>query len=116
MIKIDDEYYYIDLDALSTQLEKDDTLKEGTITETDTVTQYDADDVQISKEVTVSSRHKPKEVDAFKYQLIAQMIEILLHTELEFSQSKMKASISQAPANYIVAFNTLLKLNVLKKI
>jgi hypothetical protein len=116
MIKIDGEYYYMDLDALSECLESDDNLAEGTIKETETTTWYDEQNEMQSKEVKVIDRHKPKEVDGFKFQFLTQMIDLILHTDLEFDESTMKASFSKAPTNYLVAFNTLLKLKILKKL
>lgn len=119
MIKIDKEYYYLDLDAMSDELEKDDSLKAGTMTNTETTVvkagKAGKDEI-LSTTIVTNEIPKPKEVDGFKYELLREMIAIVLNTEMEFDNSKMVSSFNEAPTNFIIAFNTLLKLDILKKI
>lgn len=116
MIKIDKEYYYLDLDAMSDELEKDDSLKAGTMTNTETTVVYGGNNEIESKTIVTNEIPKPKEVDGFKYELLREMIAIVLNVEMEFDNSKMVSSFNEAPTNFIIAFNTLLKLDILKKI
>lgn len=116
MIKIDKEYYYLDLDVMSDELEKDDSLKAGKITNTETTIVKNAEDEIISTTIIITDAHKPKEVDGLKFELLREMIAIVLNTELEYNTSKMVNSFVGAPSNFIIAFNTLLSLKILKKI
>jgi hypothetical protein len=117
MIKVDGDYYFLDLDALSNELEQDGNLAEGTIKETEEITTMDGEGKP--KEITVSviTKHKPKEIDGSKYELLRTMVEILLSVEFEYDEALMKSKdLQTAPMNYAIAFNTLLKLKILKKL
>lgn len=117
MIKVDGEYYYIDLDELSNELGKDDKLAEGVIEESEVIETLDHNGKVIESIVTTTKKHKPKEIDGFKYELLRTMVEILLGTEMEYDEGLMKhKSLDTASANYAMAFNTLLKLKILKKL
>jgi hypothetical protein len=117
MIKVDGEYYYLDLDALSHELEQDGNLAEGTIEEVEEVTTMNGEGKPIEFIKSVVKKHKPKEIDGSKYELLRTMVEILLSVELEYDDALMKPKdLQTAPMNYAIAFNTLLKLKILKKL
>lgn len=117
MIKIDDTYYYVDLEAISEVLEKDESLGAGYVEGEELVEFYDEEGKLTSTQRHSSRQFKPKEIDGNKAGMINAMVEVLLNEPLEFSQSNMKMTpLNQAPSNFILAFNSLLKLNILKKI
>ena len=116
MIKIGDLYYYIDLEAMSKQLELDDD-KSGVIIEKESVYTKDDTGQVLNLVETITEKHKPKEVDGFKYEVIRTMLEIVLSETLEFNQSTMKmVPLEQASSNFIMAFNTLTKLKIIQAI
>lgn len=116
MIIIQDEYYYIDFDAASEAV-SGTSFEEKYLDEVKTTEEFDKQDVLLSRTVETNRTFKPREVDGLKYGLLQEFISVVMNTELEFDDAlKKHINIEQAPANYIIAFNSLLKLNVLKKI
>lgn len=117
MIKVDENYYYLDLDALGNELEKDFNLAEGSIIETEEIVTKDDKQAVVETITTTVSKHKPKEIDGFKYEILRSMIEMLMTIEMEYDDALMKhKKLSEYPPNYALAFNTLLKMKILKKI
>lgn len=116
MIKIDGDYYYIDLVSMDKGFEGDESLKAGIIEDTETTTETNGIGEVISTTTVVRKAHKPKEVDGFKYQTISLMLEIVLNDNIEYSDTTMKLSLDRASSSFAFAFNTLLKLQIIKKI
>jgi hypothetical protein len=119
MIKIGDEFYYLDLDRLSEVLypeNQDEELKEGITIEKDIEYFQDTlDDEKRELKVTERHRDKPREVDGLKYELVRAMLDVLMNVELEYNEvTESPADLEKAPTNFIISFNTLLKLKIIK--
>jgi hypothetical protein len=119
MIRIGEDYYYLDLDKLSEVLypeNQDEALKEGVIIEKDI--EYTKDTMASDrKDIKVTERHrdKPKEVDGLKYELVRAMLDVIMNVELEYDEvTKEPADLEKAPTNFVMSFNTLLKLEIIK--
>ena len=116
MIKIDDEFYYVDFSVITEELEKDEDLGARKQETSEVHEEKDANGKVFGSKTITYFSEKPKEVDGLKYQMISNFLEIVLSEPNEFSEEKMKISLAKCSASFAIAFNTLLKLKVIKTI
>jgi hypothetical protein len=107
--------YIIDLVAMDKLLMFDNGSK--TTTETETVSNFDANGKLISTTVTTKEKEKNKEIDGTKYDMIRVFFEVLLSFNDEFDDSLgFERAISEAPLPFKISFNSLTKEGILKEI
>jgi hypothetical protein len=116
MITVNGESFYIDVDVLDQILNDDETLKAGYTTNTKTVSTYKGDGSVEGTIIEDEKVYKPREVDGFKYELYMNLIQMVLQTPLENEDSQLPMDWESVPQNVLLAFNTLMHKQIIKRI
>jgi hypothetical protein len=117
MILVNNEAYYIDMDVLDEMINGADSLAGGYIEESRTTLQYDENGELLGKTVEENKTYKPREMDGFKYGFYMNLIEIVTSYGIE-NEDKMLPSndVESLPSNILLAFNTLMHKQIIKRI
>lgn len=107
LLKISGENYFIDFANIEKLISSG--FKGGEITDSETVETFE-NGKSISKITTNKTYQKGKEVDAFRYESIREMIDILLTTE---EGEDSLGSLNKTSISFKLAFNTLIEYGVL---
>jgi hypothetical protein len=117
MIKIGEEYYFLDLEKIADIVVNDESLKAGT--KTNITKEYLVNETKINSDIKVTEEiyDKPLEYNQPMYNTISYMIEILNSTAEDDDMSiGFENWLSKKSFGYKLAYNTLIKLEILKKI
>lgn len=116
MIEFGDSIYYIDLTVF------DETVMVKKPTESfiqlDKKYVLDEDGKIIQTEILESVRERPKEIEAVKYDIIREMLMVILDYdggESDDTALGAERALTKTPLSYQIAFNTLLNYGILKE-
>lgn len=115
MFEIEGQIYFINLTAIDKVLNLNNTSNPtgGMVKETDTKEIKGVDGELISSEINVREFYKSKEVDSFRYNMIQNMIEIIMLDGPQDGDDIDEANGgSKDDQAYKIAFNTLLMYGI----
>lgn len=116
MIEFGGVLYYIDLDAFESAISSQKASEEDAVFSTETITKKDGNgDVQYVKKV-VTSGPKVKEVDITKFEIIRNLLDVILDYDDE-SDTSLGAdrALEKTSLSYKLAFNTLFEYGIIKE-
>ena len=114
LISIGGVNYYINFEALDALISNDESLAAKEVSEKEIKTFRDNVGAIISSEEIIRTYQKNKEIDGARYDSMGLMLNILLTTDFELDDALgLNRGLMNAPLNWKIAFNTLLKYNVL---
>lgn len=116
MIVFGDTTYYIDLGALDAAITLNGNNSTDLITTTTTTEEFDKDNVLVSKTLTTESFARGKEIDAAKFDLLRNFIEVIVDygDEIDTSLGSERA-LEKTPLSFQIAFNTLFNYEIIKE-
>lgn len=109
MIKINDDFYYLDLKNLNKEYKgyEDDGF---VVSDTETITYDEGGDIT-HREVNKVNK------TTSNYDTINLMLDIVLNSDYEYGlDDNNRNLIDKAPFNFTIAFNTLIKLKIIVKL
>lgn len=116
MIEFGDKIYHIDFNAVDLLISSEKSLKAQTIVDKEIIETFDMEGDLIGREVITKKYKKPKEIDGSKYDLVKYMIDVVVdNNEAMDSTLGSARELDKMPLSYKIAFNTLLKYNILKE-
>lgn len=116
MIPINGENYYIDVDVLNDILYADSASSDETFEDKRKTENFDENGDSQGYVVDTSSIYKPREVDAFKYEMYMSLIGAVLMAPMEREDGMLPLNFNDATINFTIAFNTLLFKKIIKKL
>lgn len=116
MILSNGEAYYIDVDVLDGIINGDEGLAGGYIEESSTITQTDENGKVYNTTTEVNKSYKPREVDGFKYALYMNLLELVTSHGAENEDKMLPTDMESLPSNILLAFNTLMHKQIIKRI
>ncbi len=122
MIEFGDKYYFFDLKRLDEVVCINPKGKEtGHNQETKEIINYDSEGKKLNSSVTtITTTTRGKEVDTIKYDMVRNFVDVVLDTmlQLEGEDDELLGAnnaLSKKPLAFKMAFNTLVKLQILKE-
>ncbi|NIQ16122.1 MAG: hypothetical protein GTO02_17540 [Candidatus Dadabacteria bacterium] len=117
MIQFGEKTYYIDLEVIDKLVDNDESLAAQNLSELQTVEFYDEKGQLTGKEVTTRTYAKGKEIDASKYGTIMGFVETVMNYDDEIDETLgIERGLNASPLSFKIAFNTLLRYNILKEL
>ena len=116
MIEFGGVLYYIDLDAFEDAISTKKPSEEETVSSTETKTYIEANGKVNSIEKTVATVPKVREVDITKFEIIRNLLDVVLDYDDE-SDTSLGAEIAleKTSLSYKIAFNTLYEYGIIKE-
>lgn len=112
MIKIGDEAFYLDINAIDKVVSSDD-MQSQELTETKTKELKDAKGNLVQTEIITTKYTKGKEIDGSKYDMIRMMVESVLKEDID-DDLGVERGLNNSSIEFKIAFNTLRELGILK--
>ncbi len=115
MIEFGGSIYYIDVEAFDRAITSKNTTE--IVTGTDKKTFANSSNDIVTTEVTESTRERGKEIEAAKYDLLREMVMIILDNDDEGDDASLGVdrALAKTPLSYKIAFNTLINYGILKE-
>ncbi len=114
MIEFGGIIYFIDLKQLDKAITPDPKWETKKITEIEVKTVTDSEGKVVGTEKLEKTFNKGKEIDAVKYEVLRQCIEVLIDYDAETDESLgAERALGSTPLSYKLAFNTLIKEGIL---
>lgn len=111
--------YFIDLNAFDKLLTIDGLLDPKNVVETETTINYNDKDKVSEKTVTTRESEKNKEINIAAYETVRMLIEIVLtYSESDEVDDTLGAqrALQSSSLSFKIAFNTLLKYNIIREL
>jgi hypothetical protein len=111
--------YYIDLNSFDKLLTIDGLLEPKNVLETETTVTYSDKDRPLEKTVTTRESQKNKEINIATYETVRMLLEIVLtYSEGEEVDDTLGAqrALQASTLSFKIAFNTLLRYNIIKEL
>jgi hypothetical protein len=111
------KHYFIDFEELDNFLWVDDMDRE--VSETETRTIYTAEGKENGSEVTKKETVNEKEINGVRYEIITGMIQTVLEYSAGDDDDDLlgaKRALEKMPFAYKLAFNTLIKYEIIKEV
>lgn len=116
MIEFGGNIYYIDLSALEDSISTNEPKKNETISLTNTTVTKDPNGEVLSTVVVTSLSPKVREVDITKFEIIRELIDVVLqYNDDEDSSLGADRALEKTPLSYKIAFNTLYDYGIIKE-
>lgn len=109
--------YIVSFENLDDFLWVDDKNRE--VSETETRTIFTADGKENGKEITVNTKVNEKEINGIRYELITGMLQTILEYSAGDDDDDLlgaKRALEKMPFAYKLAFNTLIKYEIIKEV
>ena len=117
MIEFGGTYYHLNFEAMDKLLTYDDKLIAREISENEIKILFDKNNDKIGEEHTTKTYEKAKEIDTTRYDVLRMCLEVILNfNEAVDDELGSTRALKGTPLSFRVAFNTLLKYNILKAI
>jgi hypothetical protein len=116
MIEFGGVLYYIDLDAFENAISSQKASKEDAVFSTEIITKTDGNgNIEYEKKV-VTSGPNVKEVDITKFEIIRNLLDVILDYDDE-SDTSLGAdrALEKTSLSYKLAFNTLFEYGIIKE-
>jgi hypothetical protein len=116
MIEFGGTIYYIDIDWLDKVITPKNSKPDDEVVFTEIKTTYDSKDVMTGYEVNKTISLKGKEIEGPKYDIVREMIMVLLNSE-EPADTALgsERALNEQSLSYKLAFNTLMNYGILKE-
>lgn len=111
--------YFIDLNAFDKLLTIDGLLDPKNVVETETTINYNDKDKISEKTVTTRESEKNKEINIAAYETVRMLIEIVLtYSESDEVDDTLGAqrALQSSSLSFKIAFNTLLRYNIIREL
>lgn len=115
MVNIDGRYYFINFEMIDKVLNNgvgatDERIVSDTVVE---VVKSEHGTV-VSEKITTTNTLKPREVNAFRYQVISAMLDEILHNAIDGEESEIpKLELDKLSIGAKLSFNTLLEYGIM---
>jgi hypothetical protein len=111
--------YYIDLNSFDKLLTIDGLLEPKNVLETETTVAYSDKDKPLEKTITTRESQKNKEINIATYETVRMLLEIVLtYSEGDEVDDVLGAqrALQASTLSFKIAFNTLLRYNIIKEL
>lgn len=116
MIEFGGILYYIDLDAFEDSISTKKPSEEETVTSTEKTINKDGDGTIISITETIATVPKVREVDITKFEIIRNLLDVVLDNVEETDTSLgVERALQNTSLSYKIAFNTLYDYGIIKE-
>ena len=115
MIEFGGIIYTLDLTALEKTIALSGSKPNDLVIISEKKQVLDDDNKVVATELIESTNERGREIDATKYEIIRLMLEVLMDNNEESDTALgVDRALDKTPLSYKIAFNTLLKYNILK--
>lgn len=116
MIEFGGNIYYVDLNALEEAISTKTPSENETVSSTERITKTNSNGEVYQIKETVLTTPKPREVDITKYEIIRNLLDVILDYDDESDTSLgAERALESTSLSYKLAFNTLYEYGIIKE-